>query len=425
MTSWRTAKLGSIARVRRGASPRPKGDPKYFGGEIPWLKIGDVSPGDRYVQSTEEGVTEAGRERSVYIEPGTLLLSNSASVGRPVVTKIGVCIHDGWLAIDELDPAVTRDYLYWFFTASRKQLQTLAPSGTQKNLNTTLVKALTVPLPPLPEQQLIVKILDRADTLRKRRDEAVRRSDQILPALFINMFGDPTLNPMKWPVCNLAELATELRYGTSAKCVETPDGLPVLRIPNVVRGEIDLSDLKYCELSDDEVELARLEQGDLLIVRTNGNRNYVGRCAVFTEERPCLFASYLIRVRLDRDTVDPWYVAEFLRSMAGRYAMSPAIRTTAGQSNINTQGLRQVSLPVPPLARQEVFRDRGVDLRGLLKRQREASERVEAVFSSLLTRAFSGELTAKWREAHVGKLLTEIGSQQSEPGNRPAVRKGV
>lgn len=129
---WKSARLDSIARIRRGASPRPKGDPRFFGGSIPWLKIGDVPPGSRFVEKTAETVTEAGRERSVYVEPGTLLLSNSASVGRPVITKTGVCIHDGWLAFDQLDERVNQDYLYWYFVFSQQHLEQLAPSGTQK-----------------------------------------------------------------------------------------------------------------------------------------------------------------------------------------------------------------------------------------------------------------------------------------------------
>jgi type I restriction enzyme S subunit len=274
-----------------------------------------------------------------------------------------------------------------------------------------VVRKATIPLPPLSEQRRIVEILDQADALRRKRTEADAKAERILHALFTKMFGDPTTNPMGWSKVALSDFTVELRYGTSTRCTSEPNGLPVLRIPNILHGEVDLSDLKYAELPAQEIERLLLEHGDLLFVRTNGNRDYVGRCAVFDIEALYLFASYLIRARFQQDKVDPWYVVAYLHTPAGRQAMSSFIRTTAGQSNISLEGLRQIPIPLHPLPMQRQFREH-VEHLYLLRQDREKSgNSLNTTFSCLLHRAFSGDLTATWRESHMKEFLAEMEEQ--------------
>ncbi|MEU4626282.1 restriction endonuclease subunit S [Actinoplanes sp. NPDC023801] len=150
---WPTVPLGALARVVRGASPRPAGDPRYFGGTIPWLRISDVTAAaGRVVGQIRGTLTEAGRAKSVYLEAGTLVLTGSATVGVPKFLGTGACVHDGFLAFPDLSGRILADYLYGYFRIMRPHLSRLAPEGTQKNLNTAIVKALEVPVPPLDLQ---------------------------------------------------------------------------------------------------------------------------------------------------------------------------------------------------------------------------------------------------------------------------------
>ena len=114
--SWSWSTIGDVADVFRGASPRPKGDPRYFGGSIPWIMISDLSrqPG-KYLFTTNEGVTEAGAARSRRLAPGTLILSNSATVCVPKILKVEGCIHDGFVAFEALERSVSLDFAYWWF----------------------------------------------------------------------------------------------------------------------------------------------------------------------------------------------------------------------------------------------------------------------------------------------------------------------
>lgn len=145
----------------------------------------------------------------------------------------------------------------------------------------------------------------------------------------------------------LREFTTDIRYGTSQASSERGWGNPVLRIPNVVGDQLTLDDLAYVDLRSVEVERLALSDGDLLLVRTNGNPNYVGRSAVFRapDERTWVYASYLIRVRLCDDLL-PDYVNVFLGSERGRRELLRRVTTSAGNHNINSNSIRLLSIPV-------------------------------------------------------------------------------
>jgi type I restriction enzyme S subunit len=268
-----------------------------------------------------------------------------------------------------------------------------------------------MPLPPLSEQRRIVEILDQADALRKKRAEADAKAARILPALFYKMFGDPATNPMGWRVGTLADVIIDLRYGTSVRCDSIPAGLPVLRIPNIVNGRIEIDDLKYANLEGTEKNNLLLNRGDILFIRTNGNREYVGRCAVFELRDDYLYASYLIRARIDMTVIDPKFLTVFLNTATGRQAMQPFIRTTAGQSNISQEGLRQIPMIFPPLEKQLNFRHKVEEIERMSEQKQRTSKGIEDLFATLLHRAFTGDLTAKWREAHLEELLAEMEEQ--------------
>jgi len=179
--------------------------------------------------------------------------------------------------------------------------------------------------------------------------------------------------------------------------------VPVLRIPNVIGGEIDLGDLKHVELPKVERERLRLVMGDVLIVRSNGNPDYVGRCAALddaTSVTELVYASYLIRLRPDPERLLGSYLATLLNSPIGRKAMRNAIRTTAGQSNLNAESLAAVRIPVPALDAQRRFAQFWQTAQKI-RREFDASVRVDRMLNAaLVTEALSGRLTAAWREQH-------------------------
>lgn len=160
--------LGKLMAVQRGASPRPIG--QYITSDpdgIPWIKIGDVSPKEKYISHTQEKITKSGAEKSRYLEPGSFVLSNSMSFGRPYILQLGGCIHDGWISITHYEKHFSPDFLYHLLNSYpiQKFWDEKASSGTVRNLNSDIVRMTPLLVPPLPVQQRVVDILDRFDAL--------------------------------------------------------------------------------------------------------------------------------------------------------------------------------------------------------------------------------------------------------------------
>ena len=243
--------------------------------------------------------------------------------------------------------------------ANQLPVAAAAATKSRQRIQPKLLLTLPIPLPPLDEQRRIVGILNRAATIERLRTQAAERLREFVPALFIKMFGDPVENPMGWEVRPLAALISEFRYGTSRKCYDSTggdDGVPVLRIPNILRGHVDWTDLKFTSLPDDQLNKLHLERGDILFVRTNGNPEYIGRCAIFRDRRQAAYASYLIRARLKPDGMaEPEYISNGLALPTMRQTLLRMTRTTAGNYNISIDSLGRIRIPVPELKLQQRF----------------------------------------------------------------------
>jgi len=178
---WPTCPLGTLCEVVRGSSPRPKGNPLYYSDqrtEHHWLKISDVAlhGRDGVVRDTEEFLTDQGALKSRPMSPGDLLLTNSATIGIPVISGISGCFHDGFLSFQRLDPALSVEFLFEVLLHVRPYLQAIAPTGTQANLNTGILKELEVPVPHLLEQRLVVA---QIASLRELGTKAHAHSDTL------------------------------------------------------------------------------------------------------------------------------------------------------------------------------------------------------------------------------------------------------
>jgi type I restriction enzyme S subunit len=167
---------------------------------------------------------------------------------------------------------------------------------------------------------------------------------------------------------------------------------------------------------DDALNRLLLRTGDILFVRTNGNPDYVGRSCIFDEQEaeyvigtntPIIFASYLIRARLKTNRIRPWYLHAYLRSPLGRARILKQTRTAAGQYNINTEGLGAIRVPVPPLDLQDRFLLEAASTNLIAELSRKSEKQMVALYRSLSVHAFSGKLTADWRETHKDMLAIE------------------
>ncbi len=200
--------------------------------------------------------------------------------------------------------------------------------------------------------------------------------------------------PESWSVTTFSEIRECLEYGTSTHCTLEPRRFPVLRIPNVEPGRVNASELKYCDLSEEEAGKYLLSHGDLLFIRTNGVLDRLGSCAVYQgEPTRALFASYLIRARL-KSGIDPRYIAYFYASERGTELVAGRATPAAdGKYNLNTGTIDSLPLPLPPtLSEQQEI----VDILGTIDRKIDLHLKKRAVlvelFKTLLHKLVTGEI---------------------------------
>ncbi len=212
-----------------------------------------------------------------------------------------------------------------------------------RNLHFRDYLAMPLPAPPADEQAAIARILDAVDTALERTRAAVERARELERSVL-----EDAIVRLAAPHAPLGTFTTGVRYGTSKASSDRSRGNPVLRIPNVVGDGLSLDDLAFVELAYSDVERLQLRDGDLLLVRTNGNPNYVGRSVVFRhpDARTWVYASYLIRVRLMEGLL-PEFVNVFLGIEVGRRELLRRVTTSAGNHNINSNSIRLLRLPVP------------------------------------------------------------------------------
>ena len=368
--------------------------------EVWILNLDQIEPhSGRVLYKCMLGVSELGPS-TVAFDRGTVLYSKL----RPYLNKVVIADDDG-VATTELVPLrcdesrLDAKYLAHFLRGPDfLRFATNVVSGAKMpRMVMSEFWKYPVPLPPLPEQRRIAAILDQADALRAMRRESLAQLDSLTQSIFIGMFGASLASAKRTA---MGELVEEFRYGTSEK--SGSKGLPALRIPNVANGHLDLRELKTVSVEPAEFKRLQLKAGDLLFVRTNGNPENVGRCAVFEpslvagsgfDPTEFIYASYLIRARLKREAVLPVVLQQHLHVGEGRHALRAVCKTSAGQYNINTEGLGAIPIPSFPMVLQQIFATLVQSVESLKATHRASLAEFDALFASLQHRAFAGQLS--------------------------------
>ncbi len=369
MSQWPMVALGDIAELVGGGTPS-RSVPAYFGGPVPWITPTDVTKLEgRYISEGKESVTELGLSKSSakLLPVNSVLLTSRATIGFAAINKIPVCTNQGFANII-CGPRVVPEFLAYILEWMRDQLMSLASGATFKEISKSTLKRVEIPLPTVEEQRRIVSLLDRVTDIRRRSQLAREKASAIIPALFIDMFGDPATNPKGWDHVELGTVLASVQYGSSEKANEVGRGVPVLRMGNVTAsGDLDTTDLKHVELDGKEYQNAELREGDILFNRTN-SKELVGKTGLWDGRFQAVAASYFIRLRVDRERVAPEYVWCFMNTPHMKQVLFNTARGAIGQANINAKELRAFQLPLPGKQLQDRFAAELRSIRALTNR---------------------------------------------------------
>ncbi|MFM2648005.1 restriction endonuclease subunit S [Vibrio diabolicus] len=389
--SWPLVKLGDLFKVTSGGTPSRKKSEYYDGGDIHWVKTGDLH--NKYVRSASEFITQEGLDGSsarLYPKGTVLVAMYGATIGACSILDIKAATNQACAAFtptEKVDPV----FLYYLLKHSKPAFVKAGSGGAQPNISATFLKNFEIPLPPLEEQKRIAAILDKADAIRQKRKQAIDLADEFLRSVFLDMFGDPVTNPKGWEVGTIRDIVSTVNYGTSGKASETDGEFPILRMGNITyKGGWDFSDLKYIDLDDKDQGKYLARKNDLLFNRTN-SKELVGKTAVFNESRPMAIAGYLIRVRTN-ELGNPWYISGYLNSSHGKQTLLNMCKSIVGMANINAQELQDINILLPPVELQNKYESIVKEVNERVSRHHESVKELQVLFNALSQKAFSGQL---------------------------------
>jgi type I restriction enzyme S subunit len=394
---WRWSQMGDVSKIAGGSTPRTD-RPEYYGGDVPWITPADLSKYNaKTISQGKRNITQAGLENSGarILPTGTVLFSSRAPIGYVVIAAKPVATNQGFKSFilsDKLLP----DFVYYYLKRAKELAFALASGTTFLEISGKNAARLPVPIPPIDEQRRIVAEIEKQFTRLEAGVTALRRVAANVKRYRGSVLKAACEGP--WPCTTVAEVAEEVRYGTSAKTNEDTDGVPVLRMGNISDGSLYLDKLKFLPRSHAEFPDLLLKPGDLLFNRTN-SAELVGKTAVYHgTPSPCSFASYLIRVRL-KDGYQPDFLSYYLNSVYGRQWIAAVVSQQVGQANVNGTKLKALAIPNPPPAEQQ-------RIVAEVERRLSVVDELEAVVESNLKRA-ARLRQAVLHEAFAGRLVRQ------------------
>jgi len=388
--SWKTAQLCDVALLDRKSI-----HPREADAETPYLGLEHLNADGSIDHSQTVSTQELKSNKFLFTDRHVLF-----GKLRPYLRKIvrpsfsGVCSTD---IIPILPKEIlSRDYLFHFLRSpSMVGLATERSSGANlPRLSPSQLATFTIPLPPLPEQKRIAAILDAADALRAKRRESLAQLDTLLQSTFIEMFGDPVTNSMGWEVKRLSDIVERLDGGKNVAQSEEPTKYRVLKVSAVTSGVYRPDESKYLPADFKVPESYVVKSGDLLISRAN-TVDLIGATAyVWSTPENIALPDKIWKFIWKRGAeIEPLFIyylsqnSDFRRLLGSR-----ASGTSGSMKNIAKPKLLGLPIPLPPHSLQQRF----AAIVGSVEQQKERARahlaELDALFASLQSRAFVGEL---------------------------------
>ena len=318
-------------------------------GYVRMLQIRDYSQGDakfiQYVKDTKKlhkcTKDDIMLSRYGYIGQAFIGLEGAYNVALVKVIKKAE-IHTPYLL------CYFQSYYFQHFLLSNVGARATIPGFNKDELENALIR-----IPEMCEQIEIASKITKVDELIGFHKQQLNVLDTLIKSRFIEMFGDPKLNPRKWDMVTIGDIATDVRYGTSRPATEGGK-YPYLRMNNLTyEGYLDLTDLKHIDIPDNEIEKCVVRNGDVLFNRTN-SLELVGKTCVYNLDSDMIIAGYIIRVRID-DRVLPFILSSYLNSTVMKEQLRSMAKGAVNQANINAQELRSIPIYLPPITLQHEF----------------------------------------------------------------------
>ncbi|MGL1050082.1 restriction endonuclease subunit S [Vibrio vulnificus] len=392
--SWPTDKLGNLVTIKGGGTPS-KNVKEYWNGDIPWASVKDLK--SRLLLSTEDSITPLGVEKSAtnLIPKGTIIVPTRMALGKVAVAGVDLAINQDLKALFVNDEKVLdKAYFSRFLQSRAKYIESEGKGATVKGITLDFLKGLDVPLPPLNEQKRIAAILDKADAIRQKRKQAIDLAEEFLRSVFLDMFGDPVMNPKGWNTSTLDELVIG-KFQNGAyfpKDQYSMEGIEMVHMSDAFYNYVPRGSMKRVVVGDADLKKYKVNHKDILISRRSLSYDGAAKPSLIeASDRPLLFESSLIRITPNPKLMNKLYLFSYLSNEIVKENKIRKYVTGATIKGISQKNLEKIEVLVPPTELQQKFANIFIKVEKL-KTQLHQSLLSRDMFQSLSQKAFLGQL---------------------------------
>ena len=385
--------IGESCSVVSGGTPSRSKNEYWENGNIPWIKIGNIK--SKYVNEYDELITEQGLNNSSakLLKKGTILYTIFATLGEVGILDIEACTNQAIAGINIIDSRITTDYLYYYLKSKKDYVNNIGRGVAQNNINLTTLKNFEIPLIDVDKQSNIVEILEKVERMICLKEKEIDDLDLLIKARFIEMFGDPYTNPLKWEKLKIKDAVTvepqNGLYKPQSDYVTDRSGIPILRIDGFYDGIVtDFASLKRLKCSETEKQKYLLLEDDIVINRVN-SIEYLGKCAhIKGLLEDTVYESNMMRMHFDPETYNSAYICKLLCSQFIYDQIVNHAKKAVNQASINQKDVLDFNIYQPPIDLQNQFADFIQQVDKSREEVKKSLEKTQQLYDSLMQEYF-------------------------------------
>jgi type I restriction enzyme S subunit len=392
---WEVTSIEKICNIKRGASPRPIGDPSFFSATgRGWIRISDVTTTYKYLRRTSQYLSEKGVSRSVKVEPGDLIMSICATIGKPILLGIEACIHDGFVLFSGLTQKVDSEFLFYLLQKVENKFTTKGQVGTQGNLNTGIVKKTILALPPIAEQKKIAEILTTVDQAIEKTEQIIEKSKETKKGLMQRLLTRG-IGHKEFKKTEIGEIPEEWEVGEISNYGEILTGnTPPTNVPQYYGNEypfvspFDLGNKRIIRktekyLSKEGFAVARALPANSVLVVCIGST--IGKTGIAgTELATNQQINSIICKNSDYNFV--YYYATFINQEFKQLAGTQAVPI------LNKGNFSKVKVAIPPLSEQKEIGGKLSAINDEIEKESNHKEQLELLKKGLMQVLLTGKI---------------------------------
>ena len=350
---WEIKRLGEICEIIGGSTPKTN-EPSYWDGEYYWVAPAELD-GSKYISSTKRTITSSGVKNAhlQLLPSGTVLLSSRAPIGKVAITTVPMYCNQGFKNLVCSDK-LNNEYAYWFLYNNTEYLNSLGTGATFKEISKKVVEQISIPVPPLPEQERIVAELNSLSSIIEKQKEQLKELDNLAQSIFYTTFGDPITNEKGWEVKKLEDVC-DVRDGThdSPKYLEHSDYVLITSKNITSDGNIDFSTANYiCKEDYDAIsKRSYVNSGDIIMAMIGT----IGKPIIVkdTNRLFCIKNVALIKFSSSKMVLNTYIQPLLSNTSYGAFIQS---QNKGGTQKFVALGtIRKLPIPIPPLSLQQEF----------------------------------------------------------------------